>query len=178
MKGLKNTRTDIIHGVSSEDPDIEVYCGIVDPKPLEYMSDVELVDEGITCGRCKRVLEQRQELTNSEYMNRKGFRIEKLDHGGARVHYQGDYRNFNVHPDKMSREELEERIQKYFETGEGETEDIFEPNTCACGCGGVPRGKNSLYLQGHDAKHKSKLKQAMENGDEGARKILEEKGWV
>lgn len=31
---------------------------------------------------------------------------------------------------------------------------------CACGCGGTPAGKRSVYLPGHDTKHRSAFKAA------------------
>lgn len=178
MEGLKNKRSGIIHGLVEQGEDVGVVCGVIDPKPLEYMEGLELVeDEEVTCGRCKRVLAQR-EASNTDFMERMGMRVEKLDHGGARVHYKDDYRDFNTHPDKLTKDELEQRLKKYFEMDDQEVESVLQPKTCACGCGGVPRGKKSQYLQGHDAKHKSKLMKAMKDGDTEAKRVLEEKGWL
>ena len=46
---------------------------------------------------------------------------------------------------------------------------------CGCGCGAPVRRR---FLPGHDAKLKSRLERLMAGGDEGARRRLEELGWL
>ena len=47
-------------------------------------------------------------------------------------------------------------------------------NLCGCGCGALVK---RLFKPGHDAKHKSKLRKAAEEGNENAKKELQERGW-
>lgn len=46
---------------------------------------------------------------------------------------------------------------------------------CGCGCGSRVKRR---YLPGHDAKHKSRLVKEARNGNEAARRELEEHGWI
>lgn len=50
------------------------------------------------------------------------------------------------------------------------------PRECDCGCGGMTKG--GLFLPGHDAKLKSRLKRFARRGDGGAFDQLVERGWA
>jgi len=53
---------------------------------------------------------------------------------------------------------------------------VAEAKPCECGCGAVARA-GRRFLQGHDAKLKSRLRKAAKDGDSAAIKELKARGW-
>lgn len=50
------------------------------------------------------------------------------------------------------------------------------PMKCECGCGGMTKG--GMFLPGHDARLKGRLRRAARRGDEGAARELQRRGWA